>query len=235
MKIDPIRNNLANGLTLLNGVAGLALIYGLLTIGDHMTAVRFSFYLIAVGVILDTIDGPCARLLKANSPMGAQLDSLADASTFGFATACLILYSALDTYRIAGLVTAALWLVAVLWRLARFNLETDTQTAHFYFRGMCSPVASLYVAAALTLTTSRGLPVLYGLIFSLLLSALMVSPLKFDDLPKHYLAGKRPPWDILLAVILGLVTSVAAAVFAFFSFFLAQSLLKHITGASRQA
>lgn len=103
--------------------------------------------------VIDFLDGFLARLLKASSEMGKQLDSLSDVVSFGVAPS-MILYQLL---RISfaqeenGLDTSVIWLLpaflfaaAVAWRLAKFNIST-TQTHSFI--GVPSPAAALAVAS----------------------------------------------------------------------------------------
>lgn len=56
-----------------------------------------AFYLMLAGAVCDFCDGLAARLLKAYSPMGKELDSLADLITFGFLPS-IMLYKCMDFY-----------------------------------------------------------------------------------------------------------------------------------------
>ena len=91
---------------------------------------------ICLAALVDFLDGFVARLFKASSAMGKQLDSLADVVSFGAAPA-MILYQFLRM-SIAreedGLNASVIWLVpafllacAGAWRLAKFNLD-DSQS-----------------------------------------------------------------------------------------------------------
>lgn len=108
---------------------------------------------IFLAAIVDFLDGFIARLLKASSEMGAQLDSLSDVVSFGVAPG-MILYqllrmsyakgeNGLDVSFIA-LVPAFIYSGAAAWRLAKFNISTN-QT--YGFRGIPSPAAGLFVAS----------------------------------------------------------------------------------------
>lgn len=103
--------------------------------------------------IIDFLDGFLARLLKANSEKGKQLDSLCDVVSFGVAPG-MILYqllrigyakeaNGLDVSTIA-LLPAFIYSCAVAWRLAKFNISTN-QT--YSFRGVPCPAAGLLVAS----------------------------------------------------------------------------------------
>lgn len=114
--------------------------------------------LIFVGMVFDMLDGSAARWTKQTSEFGAQLDSLCDAITFGAAPAFLMLQ--LNLARTLGETSAwlnyhprLLWVIAILFvvcvllRLARFNVETDEDDSHDYFSGLPSPAAAGTVAA----------------------------------------------------------------------------------------
>ena len=103
--------------------------------------------------IVDFLDGFLARLLKANSEKGKQLDSLCDVVSFGVAPA-MILYQLLRIgyakeeggldVSILALLPAFIFACAVAWRLAKFNISTN-QT--YNFRGVPCPAAGLLVAS----------------------------------------------------------------------------------------
>ena len=96
--------------------------------------------------VLDFLDGKIARLLDATSRMGAELDSLADAISFGVAPA-LVLYVTLLEGSSGGWIIALLFAVSMVLRLARFNtlLDDDTQPAFAgeFFVGVPAPAGAI--------------------------------------------------------------------------------------------
>lgn len=150
-----------NLFTLLNLVFGcIAIIYIFKNDGFLFTNTPgiFSMGLMIGGVyiffaaIVDFLDGFVARLFKATSEMGAQLDSLADAVTFGVAPG-MIMYRLLQIALVkSGMPADNTWLLlpavlipcAGVWRLARFNLDKE-QT--YYFKGVPIPAAGLVIAS----------------------------------------------------------------------------------------
>lgn len=77
--------------------------------------------------LLDGIDGRIARLLRAQSRFGAELDSLADSLSFGMAPAfILFLWSLQDLPRFGWFAALAMAICCVL-RLARFNAQIDVE------------------------------------------------------------------------------------------------------------
>ncbi len=115
-----------------NAVTALALCFGL-------SAVRFAIagqWELAVSAIvfagvLDGVDGRIARLLKANTRFGAELDSLSDVIAFGVAPATVLyLWSLADAPKFGWSVTLSLTVCCAL-RLARFNANIDAaEQAH---------------------------------------------------------------------------------------------------------
>lgn len=109
----------------------------------------FIFFAAAV----DFLDGFLARMLKASTDRGKQLDSLSDVVSFGVAPG-MILYQLLRlgyaqkedalTIPFALLLPAFLFSGAVAWRLAKFNVSTDQSDS---FKGVPSPAAGLVVAS----------------------------------------------------------------------------------------
>ncbi|MDA3901362.1 MAG: CDP-diacylglycerol--serine O-phosphatidyltransferase [Spirochaetes bacterium] len=109
-----------------------------------------SGFLILFAALFDGFDGQVARILKVESKIGAELDSLADCITFGVAPGYLA-YSAYFTEMVivvnkipipAGAFLATIFPVCGAYRLARFNVTHDT--AHF--SGLPSPIAGIAIA-----------------------------------------------------------------------------------------
>ena len=102
--------------------------------------------LIGAAAVLDGIDGGIARALHAQSPMGAEIDSLADAVNFGVAPALIVYITLLPTSPI-GWMFVLLYAVCIVLRLARFNtlLDDDTGPAYTrqYFVGMPAPCGAV--------------------------------------------------------------------------------------------
>ena len=116
--------------------------------------------LIFVAMLFDALDGSAARLTKSTSDIGAQLDSLCDAISFGVAPAFLMLqFVRFDDTLAADYpdwfawpsrliwTIAALYVVCAVLRLARFNVETDEDDTHDGFSGLPSPAAAAAIAA----------------------------------------------------------------------------------------
>ena len=102
--------------------------------------------LIGAAAVLDGIDGGIARALDAQSRMGAEIDSLADAVNFGVAPA-LVVYVTLLPNSPVGWIFVLLYAVCIVLRLARFNalLDDDNRPAYTreFFTGMPAPCGAI--------------------------------------------------------------------------------------------
>lgn len=132
-------HHIPNILTLANVFCGC--------IGLSLMSIKAQALLILLGMLFDFADGLAARLLKAQSELGKQLDSLADMITFG-ALPGLMLYRMIQglTVDFSPLWMYISWVytLGAAWRLARFN-AFDTEKS--YFVGVPSPMAALVVAS----------------------------------------------------------------------------------------
>lgn len=100
---------------------------------------------LAVAAILDALDGRMARILKATSRMGEEIDSLADAVNFGVAPAFIVYATLLSTSRV-GWIVVLLYAVCIVLRLARFNAMLDVAKPAYekeYFVGMPAPAGAI--------------------------------------------------------------------------------------------
>ncbi len=143
--------------------------------GDAATHLDWAALAIVFAIPFDTLDGRIARMTNTTSDFGKELDSLADAITFGVAPALLAMIwgfhflpdsinkQLLDNLQHAGAFICFLFLIGGVSRLARFNISHDAQPKNpgrpgrKYFVGMPIPAAAGMVAS--TVHFSYGLPV----------------------------------------------------------------------------
>ncbi|MFE7719947.1 CDP-alcohol phosphatidyltransferase family protein [Nocardia rhizosphaerihabitans] len=115
--------------------------------------------MVGAAAVLDTLDGRLARMLDATSKMGAELDSLSDAISFGVAPALVLYVTLLDGYS-AGWIVALLFAVSLVLRLARFNtlLDDDSRPnwAREYFVGVPAPAGALIALVPIALKVQFG-------------------------------------------------------------------------------
>lgn len=145
---------LPNAITVLALCAGLSAVQFAL-VGEHVLAIGA----IGVAAVLDSLDGRIARLLDATSRMGAELDSLSDAISFGVAPA-LVLYIWLAEAGRLGWVAALIFAVCMVLRLARFNtLLDDTEQPPYageFFVGVPAPAGGLLALLPVIVTAEFG-------------------------------------------------------------------------------
>ena len=240
-----IRKHVPNFITCLNILSGsLAVIFAL---KGQLTV---SVVLIIFASIFDFLDGVAARLLKAYSPMGKELDSLADMISFGLAPGILMFvmleYSLFGTnvqadnlldlsFGEISLLSASL-LIPVFsgLRLAKFNIDTR-QTDSFI--GLPTPANALFMAS-LALITEHGI---YDTLDSLILRpsvllfiTIIMSLLLVSDLPMFSLKFKNLTWKenhirfifLAISLIFILAFNIYGIAAAILSFILISVLLK---------
>lgn len=173
------------------------------------TRLAIAAWLVLAGWAFDMLDGTVAKLVGATSGFGGQLDSLCDAVTFGVLPSLLIAVT--GGGHPLTVAAAGLYLFAVLVRLARFNEEAShAPDDHLYFKGLSSPAGAMTIAGfALCAGPIAGelptavqplVPALLAAL-ALALAGLMVSSVRYADLPKHYARKLIPWWRLLPAII----------------------------------
>jgi len=143
--------------------------------------------LILIGMMLDSMDGRLARMLKAESPLGKELDSLADIVTFGVAPCFLVYYTTFHHHGFLGLAICGLFPLFGAYRLARFNIASEKESSA-YFTGVPITAAG-GIIALLTLFDGRFPSIVTTVIFTalcfLMVSTIKIPSLKQVPLPKY--------------------------------------------------
>lgn len=149
--------NLITGLNMFSGCMAVTLAF----YGFPLYAAMFILF----GAIFDFCDGFAARLLKAYSDMGKELDSLADLITFGFAPAAIAYNMLSEIYgvNISGVIAMdtrafILFIPFVMvvfsgFRLAKFNIDTRQTTS---FLGLPTPANALFWASFPVIKAFKG-------------------------------------------------------------------------------
>lgn len=155
---------------------------------------------IIIGAVFDFFDGFAARLLHVSSPVGKELDSLADDITFGFAPATIVfsmLRATLPTCGCAWItyVPYAAFIIAAFsaLRLAKFNLD-ERQTTSFI--GLPTPANALFWGAlSMTLDSYGALTATNTTLFAALLVGIVLSSwLLVAEIPMFALKFKSYGW-----------------------------------------
>ena len=180
-----IKRQIPNLITLCNLACGVLSVLAVLGYGFP----RQAAFLICLGIFFDFFDGMSARLLGVASPMGKELDSLADVVTSGVAPAAILF----DITYYPLLESGSQWMIAsylliplfAAYRLAKFNL--DTRQGHS-FLGLPVPSQAL-VWVGLSIS-HYGIVVgqwpVAVVLLSLLLDVLMVSELPLFSLKFNF-------------------------------------------------
>jgi len=160
MAIPPGVRFLPNAITVLALCAGLSSIAFAHRATVDTSDLRNQWFLaaamIATAAILDSVDGPAARLLRSTSKIGAELDSFSDLVSFGVAPAVVMYLWKLDQHPI-GWAICLVYAVCTTLRLARFNslLEDDNPKpwSKMFFTGVPSPAGALLAIQPMVLET----------------------------------------------------------------------------------
>ena len=127
-----------------------------------LTSIRFAldeqyeFAVIAIifAALIDGLDGRIARLIKATSKVGKELDSLTDMISFGVAPAFIMYFWKLDTLGKFGWLICLIYVICVALRLARFNVNSsqDPSWRDNFFEGVPSPAGGILVLTPLIIS-----------------------------------------------------------------------------------
>lgn len=187
-----------------------------------LTGIRLAFenrYELAVAMVLaaaflDGIDGRIARMMKATSKFGAQMDSLADIINFGVAPALVLYVFVLDQARSLGWIAALIYAIAAGLRLARFNVMSERETKapwqSEFFVGVPAPAGAALVM----------LPVYLGFLGVAPVGLFAYASTAYTIIIAYLLVSRLPVWsgksetshirrDLVLPMILGVVLYVA--------------------------
>jgi len=243
-----MKRHIPNFITSLNLASGfIAIIFAFN--GDLVTA----SWLILAAMVFDFLDGFSARLLKAYSEIGKELDSLADVVSFGVAPA-VILYQLVtgavsmsiplftDGLVIKNLVltlTPVLMPVCAALRLAKFNIDTTQTTS---FKGLPTPANALAVISIIIAghySDSKIIDSFTGssvalIIFTIIISLLMVTRIPLLSLKTSNLKykGNEGRYLLITAVVFTLAVFGLAGTTLIIPLYILVSLISLLFGKS---
>lgn len=228
-----IKKHIPNFITILNLVCGVFAILLFIkftfpieeglrgVINRSYVLLEYGILLILVATVLDFLDGFAARLLKVQSEIGAQLDSLADMITFGLAPGFLF-YAMSNEFYPNSLALKYLFVLIPVFsaiRLAKFNIDEE-QTS--YFKGLATPANAIFWVGIFYYTLGNHSSVMK---FILILSVIIFSVLMISNLRMFSLKLKNLKWEgdniyrvllivgaIVLTILFGLFTNILAAI-----------------------
>lgn len=222
-----LRERIPNIITLINLFCGCAAIVFLIN-EEWKTA----FVLLGFSLLADFLDGFVARWLGVDSPVGKELDSLADMVSFGVAPGIMMFLILLKNFQLTepdrfwavlpALPAFLLTLFSAL-RLARFNLDFE-QTNHFV--GLNTPASTILVAG-ISIIVNQGIHpldkylsnpyVIYaviGVLCYLLLANLSMFSLKFKSF--GWVGNEMRYIFLILSVVLIFITKGTAPTWIIF-------------------
>ena len=195
--MNAIRNNIPNAITSLNLFFGCMACIAALSNGCLVAPYIIAINYIALSAVADFLDGLVARWLHAVSAIGKELDSLADLVSFGLAPA-LILYSKMDQYDDLLALFALLLPVFGALRLARFNVDTNQATT---FTGLPIPANAIFWIGFTDWYYQYDCPVWIVVLLIVVMSLLMVCPLRMFSLKMHNLSSLKENWAQYLQIV----------------------------------
>lgn len=198
---------------------------------------------VGISLIADFADGQVARALKVHSPLGADLDSLADMVSFGFVPG-LILFLLIDEKMGSKMMegeqvnfVALLGFMVTLFsalRLAIFNND-ENQTKEFI--GLATPASTVFVIGILLLEKRFDfnlMPINY-IAISVGLSLMLVSKIRMFSFKITSFTWKDSAWQyIFLGLsILSLIWLKAASISLIIIIYILMSIVKHLVEKKR--
>ena len=192
--------------------------------------------LILLAAVLDGLDGRLARLLRSESEMGAELDSLVDFVNFGVAPGLVIYMWGLHALQSGGWIATLIYASCCLLRLARFNLgnrPNAEKPVASNFTGVPSPagamLAMLPMYVAFMLPEAPMPPPALLAIYMALIGALMISRVPtpsfksvtfYADQVRYVFVAfvalvaalLSYPWETMVVIDLGYAVVIVAAV-----------------------
>jgi len=198
-----------------------------------LTGIRFalesdwesSVVCVLIAAFFDLVDGLTARMLKATSKMGAELDSLSDVVSFGVTPTIILYLWILSILNVnSSYILGWFWIPFIFYtsccvlRLARFNIasretikENQVQTVS-YFVGVPSPAGAIILLAPIIFSVnlkrfgiggSEIIEPLYVCLWAMIVGVLMVSRIPTISLKSiKYRISNRKVIFVLIAVIL---------------------------------
>ena len=205
------------------------LFFGFLSIQMSLSGrYRWAAFWIIVAAFMDGFDGIVARATKSQSDFGIELDSLADAVSFGAATSTLIFLWGLHRTGAPGMFFSFVFLAAGVLRLARYNVRTKALPDRKFYQGLTVPSAAMFMSAWPFFhpapLQSREMAFLFALL-AVFASFCMISTLPYRNITNLVFNRKI---DIRTALFLAIV--LAGLVFYPKPFLLVSSSINALSG-----
>ncbi len=188
-----VTRQIPNSITCCNLISG-----GIATYFAFGGELKLAFLFIVIGAVFDFFDGMAARLLGVSSPVGKELDSLADNVTFGLAPAAMVFHQlSVSEYPesmngIAEYIPFIAFIISAFsaLRLAKFNLDERQATS---FIGLPTPAHALFWCSLLVGLSDFFAEMEYAWIV-LIVTAFISSIMLVAEIPLFALKFKNLSW-----------------------------------------
>ena len=183
-----LKKHIPNTITCCNLISGCIATYYAFQ-GDFLMALLF----IIIGAVFDFFDGMSARLLGVSSPIGQELDSLADDITFGFAPSAIVFgFLSPLTSHLSPLIAFLAFIMAAFsaLRLAKFNLD-ERQALGFI--GLPTPANALFWGSLIVGLQQHDVA-FSGMEWVILVGTFISSYLLIAEIPMFALKFKHWGW-----------------------------------------
>lgn len=251
-----------NSLTLCNSLCGFAAIIVALSYNNNQILPGIQNYvfilcswLILGAMIFDCLDGFAARMLKATSMHGLQMDSLADMVTFGVAPATLLTAMTYSLKTLELRHTILVWILAAIYlggaalRLATYNVHAMLEKkSDDKFHGLPSPGAAAAICTTVLFYNKLGidhteLSSFWWIIpvYGAFLGLLMVSPVRYLHIGKWLVSAAKSKRKIAIILVFLILAIIYPAYTGFFfvNIYILVGLLisiwKFLTGKNKEA
>ncbi len=180
-----------------------------------LTSIKFAFdekfglaiICIIVAGLIDGLDGRIARLIKGTSQVGKELDSLTDVISFGVAPAFIMYFWQLNTLGRVGWLICLVYVICVALRLARFNVNSETQSSwkDNFFEGVPSPAGGILVLMPLIYSKSEIQFLNIDFTYFTLILFILISILLISKLPTYSFKKIAVPRRLTIFLLFGVV------------------------------
>lgn len=225
-----MKKHIPNFLTICNLLCG---VFSVVVSTSQFVSLEWAVVLIFCGAVFDFFDGFSARLLNVSSPIGKELDSLADLITFGFAPAAItsgiiqhillpgmLFESKPSTYEYILIFFPYIMVAFSALRLAKFNL--DTRQTHSFI-GLPTPANAIFFASFAFIPNLDEIPVELIAVLCLFFSIMLIV-----EIPMFSLKFQNFSWAdnkiryifLVLAIVLLIVLQLSAITYIMISYIL---------------
>ena len=182
-----MKKNIPNAITCCNLLSGCVAVSQAFA-GD----MEMAFLFIIIGALFDFCDGLVARLLHVSSPIGKELDSLADCVTFGVAPSAMV-FGTLQMLTENEYLPYIAFIMAAFsaLRLAKFNLDARQTTS---FIGLPTPANALFWASLIVGYQDEIIASLSFAKFIIIIMVLICSYILIAEIPMFSLKFKHYGW-----------------------------------------